>query len=72
MQYIYFGTVFAAMLIFLLVAVLLLMQRKRGERSRTILAGMTLLSVVNYISMIVYFYKDPAYTLGRSCRFRFC
>lgn len=64
MQYIYFGTVFAAMLIFLLVAVLLLMQRKRGERSRTILAGMTLLSVVNYISMIVYFYKDPAYTLG--------
>lgn len=64
MPYIYFGTVFAAALIFLLAGLLLFMQRRKGERSRTILAGMTLLSVFNYIGLLVYFYMDPAYNSG--------
>lgn len=62
MQYIYFGTIFAAAIIFFLIGLLLFLQRKRGERSRAILAGMTLLSVLNYIGMIVYFYIDPTYS----------
>lgn len=64
MQYIYFGTAFAAMFIYLLAGLLLLMQRKRGERSRMILAGMNLLSVLNYVGLLVYFYIDPAYGSG--------
>lgn len=64
MQYVYFGTVFAAAVIFLLAGLLLFMQRKSGERSRMILAGMSLLSVVNYVGMIVYFFIDPTYVTG--------
>lgn len=64
MQYLYFGTVFSAILIYLLAGLLLLMQRKMGERSRTILAGMTLLSTLNYIGMLAYFYQDPTYGSG--------
>lgn len=61
MQYIYFGAIFTATIIFFLIGLLLFSQRKRGERSRTILAYMTLISVFNYIGMIIYFYVDPFY-----------
>lgn len=61
MQYIYFGIIFAATVIFLLIGLLLFMQRKRGERSRMILAGMSLMSMLNYIGMIIYFYIGPAW-----------
>lgn len=60
-EYIYFGSVFAAALIFLFIGVLLLMQRSSGERSRTILAAMSLLSAANYVAMIIHFYLDPTF-----------
>lgn len=59
MQYIYFGTLFAATLTYLLIGLLLFLQRKKGERSRKILAGMMFLSVLNYIGVITSFLKDP-------------
>lgn len=59
MQNIYFGTVFVAIVVYLLAAGLLFMQRKKGERSRMILASMTLFSVLNYVGMMVSFYIDP-------------
>lgn len=55
MQYIYFGTIFSAAIIYFLIGLLLFMQRKRGERSRVILAGITLLSTINYIRLIYAF-----------------
>lgn len=61
MQQVYFGTIFTATIIFFLIGLLLFLQRKKGERSRTILAGMTFLSVFNYIGLIIYFHKDPNY-----------
>lgn len=64
MQNIYFGAVFAAIVVYLLAAVVLFMQRKKGERSRTILAAMTLLSVLNYVGLLIYFYIDPTYGSG--------
>lgn len=64
LQYIYFGTAFAAMLIFLLAGTVLFMQRKKGERSRTMLAGMTGLSVLNYVGLLIFFYIDPTYGSG--------
>lgn len=59
MQNIYFGTVFVAIVVYLLATVVLFMQRKIGERSRTILASMTLFSVLNYVGMMVSFHIDP-------------
>lgn len=58
MQYIYFGSVFAAAVVFVLIGLLLFLQRSRGERSRTILAGITFLSAVNYIRLIAVFQFD--------------
>lgn len=60
MKYIYFGTVFSAMIVFLLTSVLLFLRRKEGERSRTMLAFMNLLSVYNYLNNVVDF--EPNYS----------
>lgn len=51
MQNIYFGAIFAAIVVYLIVATLLFIQRKKGERSRTMLAAMTGLSVLIYIAL---------------------
>lgn len=64
MQNIYFGAVFVAIVVYLLAAGLLFMQRRKGERSRTILAAMTGLSVLIYVGMMVYFYMNPTYGSG--------
>lgn len=64
MQNIYFGAIVTAMTIFMLAGLLLFLQRKRGERSRMILAGMSFLSMINYIGLIVYYYIDPTYCSG--------
>lgn len=55
MDYIYFGAIFAAMIVFLLSSLLLFSQRKAGERSRTLFACINLLSVFNYLYEILYF-----------------
>lgn len=60
MQYIYFGTVFAAMIVFLLSSLLLFSQRKKGERSRTLFACINLISVLNYINQIINFEQNAA------------
>lgn len=64
MQYIYFGSVFAAAAIFILLALLLFLQRNRGERSRTILAVITLLSAFNYIRLLVIFQPHDSDSAG--------
>lgn len=64
MQNIYFGAVFAAIMVYLLAALVLFMQRRKGERSRMILAVMTGLSVLNYVGMLIYFYSDTSYGSG--------
>lgn len=64
MLYIYFGSIFAAVVIYFIIGLLLFLQRKNGERSRMILAGMTFLSMLSYIGMIVYFFVDPAFSRG--------
>lgn len=48
MQYIYFGSVFMAAMAHLIMAVPLFLQRREGERSRSILAFFVLVSVFNY------------------------
>lgn len=61
MQYIYFGTVFAAAIIYFILGLLLFLQRKKGERSRMILAYMTFLSTCNYIWIIANFHSNSSY-----------
>ena len=58
MQYLYFGTIFAAMIIFLLLSLLLFSQHKEGERSRTLLACMNFISVLNYLNQIIHFNQN--------------
>lgn len=60
MPYLYFGTIFAAMIIFLLLSLLLFSQHKEGERSRTMLACMNFISVLNYLNQIIYFNQHIA------------
>ncbi len=48
MQDFYFGSVFMAAVAYIVMALLLLLQRKKGERSRTILGVLVLVSVLNY------------------------
>lgn len=59
MQYIYFGALLTAAVVFFLCSLLLFLQRKSGERSRVILAGMSFLSMINYIGLISYMLTDP-------------
>lgn len=55
MQHIYFGTILAAMIIFLLNSLLLFSQRKEGERSRTLFACINFISVLNCLNEIIHF-----------------
>lgn len=55
MQYIYFGTVFAALVILFFAAVLLLLQRKNSEWSRIFLASTMLILVGSYFCRIINF-----------------
>ncbi len=52
MNLVYFGSVFMAAVVYVLMALLLFLQRREGERSRVILAGLVLVSVLNYSSRI--------------------
>ncbi len=52
MDLIYFGSIFMAAVMYLAMALLLFLQRKEGERSRVILAGLVLVSVLNYSTRI--------------------
>lgn len=63
LEYIYFGSIFATTVIFVLIALLLFLQRKRGERSRMILMGITLLSALNYIRLVVDFQLYSSYNV---------
>lgn len=55
MQYLYFSTIFAAMIVFFLSSLLLFSQRKSGERSRTLFACINFISVFNYLNGILQF-----------------
>lgn len=53
MQYIYIATTFAGAIICFLASLLLFVRRKTGERARTILAAIVLISVFNYIPRFI-------------------
>ncbi len=52
MNLLYFGSIFMAAWMYLAMALLLFLQRKEGERSRVILAGLVMVSVLNYSTRI--------------------
>ncbi len=53
MEYIYFSSIFMAAVVHFLMAMVLFLRRKEGERSRLILAALVLVSVFNYAHRIV-------------------
>ena len=55
MRYIYFGTIFATTIIFLLLSILLFIRRKEGERSRSILSAIMFISFLNYLYGLLNF-----------------
>lgn len=57
LKFIYFGCLFAAAITFLLMALLLFLERKEGERSRIILSGLSFLSFLMYAGRIVNFFR---------------
>lgn len=57
MEPLYFATTFAAAVVCLLTSLLLFSRRKDGERSRTILAFIVSVSVLNYITRFIALYN---------------